>query len=225
MRQARTVLVEKDVAIPLRDGVTTYADVYRPAGETPVPVVVVRTPYDKEASMGAVGVLPGWLKLAERGYAVVVQDVRGRSSSEGVFYPFANEGLCAWQRLFQQLLCRRRARRPDGRDDAPAGSRNLLVRGALQSQREFMRSIARIHQMRVAFDETGRDPESACVRRLRGGPSQLIELLPRTDPRDPAIMDRERSVLDDADVVAVGIHRGQVGADPYPVPCRVQRMR
>src|SRR5579871_2069685 len=92
MAAVKRVLVEKNVAIPLRDGVTTYADLYRPVGSPPAPVVLVRTPYDKEVSMGGLGVLPQWLKLAERGYAVVVQDVRGRASSEGVFYPFANEG-------------------------------------------------------------------------------------------------------------------------------------
>ena len=92
MAGVRKVLVEKDVAIPLRDGVLTYGDVYRPLDGPPAPVVLVRTPYDKEVGVAAVGVLPQWLKLAERGYVVVVQDVRGRFSSEGVFYPFANEG-------------------------------------------------------------------------------------------------------------------------------------
>ncbi len=91
MARVRRVLVEKDVVIPLRDGVATYADVYRPLDGPPAPVVLVRTPYDKEVVMG-LGVLPNWLKLAERGYAVVVQDVRGRCSSEGEWYPFANEG-------------------------------------------------------------------------------------------------------------------------------------
>ena len=92
MPRVKRVLVEKDVPIPLRDGTTTYADVYRPDEGAPAPVVLVRTPYDKEVSMGGLGVLPQWVKLAERGYVVVVQDVRGRASSEGVFYPFANEG-------------------------------------------------------------------------------------------------------------------------------------
>ena len=92
MAAVNRVLVEKDVVIPLRDGIKTYADVYRPLEGAPAPVVLVRTPYDKEVSMGGLGVLPQWLKLAERGYVVVVQDVRGLASSEGVFYPFANEG-------------------------------------------------------------------------------------------------------------------------------------
>jgi putative CocE/NonD family hydrolase len=92
MSNVRRVLVEKDIPIPLRDGVVTYADVYRPLDGPPAPTVLVRTPYDKEVATALVGVVPGWVKLAERGYAVVVQDVRGRFSSEGVFYPFANEG-------------------------------------------------------------------------------------------------------------------------------------
>lgn len=92
MPKVKRVLVEKDVPVPLRDNVTTYADVYRPLDGPPAPVVLVRTPYDKEVNMGGLGVLPQWVKLAERGYAVVVQDTRGRFSSEGVFYPFATEG-------------------------------------------------------------------------------------------------------------------------------------
>ncbi len=92
MPHADRVLIEKNIPIPLRDGVTTYGDIYRPFEAAPAPVVLVRTPYDKEVSMGGLGVLPQWTKLAERGYVVVVQDTRGRASSEGVFYPFATEG-------------------------------------------------------------------------------------------------------------------------------------
>ena len=40
MAKANQVLVEKDVAIPLRDGVTTLADVYRPLTGPPAPVVL-----------------------------------------------------------------------------------------------------------------------------------------------------------------------------------------
>ena len=91
------VLVEKNVDIPMRDGVILRADVYRPAdahepGQA-VPGVVTRTPYDKEVFGAAVvGVMPNALKLAERGYAVVVVDTRGRYASEGEFKPFHQEG-------------------------------------------------------------------------------------------------------------------------------------
>ncbi len=87
------VLVEKHVPIPLRDGVTTYADIYRPASGPAMPGIVTRTPYDKEVfGAAALPVMPSALKLAERGYAVVVQDTRGRFRSEGEFTPFMTEG-------------------------------------------------------------------------------------------------------------------------------------
>ena len=86
------VLVEKNIPIPLRDGVVTYADIFRPADGDPVPGIITRTPYDKEVfAAAALPIMPSALKLAERGYAVAVQDVRGRFSSEGEFNPFVNE--------------------------------------------------------------------------------------------------------------------------------------
>ena len=87
------VLVEKNIVIPMRDGVLTYADLYRPADGGPLPGIVTRTPYDKEVfGAAALPVMPAALKLAERGYAVVVQDTRGRFASEGTFDPFRDEG-------------------------------------------------------------------------------------------------------------------------------------
>ena len=85
------VLVEKQVTVPLRDGVETYGDIYRPADGPPVAGLVTRTPYDKEA-IGGTALLPRPLKLAEAGYAVLVVDVRGRWSSQGAFEPFHHEG-------------------------------------------------------------------------------------------------------------------------------------
>ncbi len=91
------VLIEKDLEIPMRDGVILRADLYRPADADQagraVPGVVTRTPYDKELSGAAVvAVMPSPVKLAERGYAVVVCDTRGRYASEGEFRPFHQEG-------------------------------------------------------------------------------------------------------------------------------------
>ena len=91
------IVVEKHIEIPMRDGVILRADLYRPAdADQPggaVPGIVTRTPYDKEQSGGGiVAVMPSPLKLAERGYAVVVCDCRGRYASEGEFKPFHQEG-------------------------------------------------------------------------------------------------------------------------------------
>ena len=96
-RNSRNVIVEKDIRIPMRDGVVLRGDLYRPVDSLEpgraVPSVVTRTPYDKELSgAGLVAVMPNALKLAERGYAVVVCDTRGRYASEGDFNPFHQEG-------------------------------------------------------------------------------------------------------------------------------------
>ena len=84
------VTVERDVPSRMRDGVTLYADVYRPAEEGPYPVILMRTPYGKEAAESNFGYThPSW--YARQGYVVVVQDTRGRWTSEGDFYPFRDE--------------------------------------------------------------------------------------------------------------------------------------
>jgi len=84
-QSASEVSVERGVAMKTRDGVTLYADIYRPAGEGPFPVLLQRTPYDKNnASVFA-------HQAVARGFMVVVQDVRGRYTSEGEWYPFKHE--------------------------------------------------------------------------------------------------------------------------------------
>lgn len=79
------VVVEHNVAMKTRDGVTLYADVYRPAGAESLFVLLKRTPYDKSRD-GTLGI-----KAAQRGYLVVIQDTRGRYTSEGEWYPFKHE--------------------------------------------------------------------------------------------------------------------------------------
>jgi putative CocE/NonD family hydrolase len=82
----RTLIVERDVEVQMRDGVILRADIYRPDTTEPLPVLLQRTPYGK----GFVG--PGFaLMAAERGYAVVNQDTRGRWASEGEDHPFVYE--------------------------------------------------------------------------------------------------------------------------------------
>lgn len=81
------VIVERNVAAKMRDGVTLRADIYRPKADGKFPVLLVRTPYDKtsETNFG--------LKGVARGYVVIAQDVRGRFASDGQFYTFKNESL------------------------------------------------------------------------------------------------------------------------------------
>jgi len=82
-------VTEKKVAVPMRDGVVLRADVLRPKGKGPFPVLVYRTPYGKE---NALGDYTTFVHAVDRGYAVVVQDVRGRYDSAGDFVPYQQEG-------------------------------------------------------------------------------------------------------------------------------------
>lgn len=83
------VTVERDVPLEMRDGVTLRADVYRPVGEGPWPVILMRLPYDKTGAENITYAHPSW--YCRHGYVVVVQDCRGRWASDGEWYPFRDE--------------------------------------------------------------------------------------------------------------------------------------
>jgi putative CocE/NonD family hydrolase len=74
-------------AVPMSDGVTLFADVYLPVEAGQYPTIVVRTPYGVQRD----GMHQAMIKFARNGYAVVLQDVRGRYESEGVWDPFRDE--------------------------------------------------------------------------------------------------------------------------------------
>ena len=86
-----TALVEQNVPARMRDGVTLYANVYRPAEPGRYPVLLCRSPYGKDG--------PPPINLFQAiaaGYVMVIQDCRGTGASEGVFDWFsqlAQEGL------------------------------------------------------------------------------------------------------------------------------------
>ncbi|GKZ22601.1 hypothetical protein AbraIFM66951_011484 [Aspergillus brasiliensis] len=98
------ILVERNVPIPMRDGVKLYADIYRPVDDSQqVPIILVWSPYGKHLSNdGLLGTMPERLGLERsvysgyedfegpdpaffvpKGYAVVNIDVRGAWASEG----------------------------------------------------------------------------------------------------------------------------------------------
>ncbi len=83
------MVVKRDVAVPMRDGTILRADVYRPEGPGPFPVLVYRTPYDKH---GAERDYTMHLSAVKDGYAVVIEDVRGRYASAGKFDAYRHEG-------------------------------------------------------------------------------------------------------------------------------------
>ena len=79
------VTLERAVTVPMRDGVILHADVYRPKADGRFPVLLERTPYDKRNSADFA------FKAAAHGFVVIVQDVRGRFTSEGEWYTFRHE--------------------------------------------------------------------------------------------------------------------------------------
>jgi len=79
VRPAQTCMV------PMRDGISLAADIYLPQKEGPVPVVLVRTPYGKSKDAEP------YYRFVQRGFGVVIQDVRGREDSEGEWLPMYYE--------------------------------------------------------------------------------------------------------------------------------------
>ncbi len=86
--QTFPVKLENDVPVKMRDGITLRADIYRPDAEGEFPILLKRTPYNKSGSGREMEFAR---KAASRGYLVIMQDVRGRYSSEGDWYPFIHE--------------------------------------------------------------------------------------------------------------------------------------
>jgi uncharacterized protein len=80
---------DTNVAVPMRDGVVLRADVWRPADAARHPTLVYRTPYGKHQANAAFATAR---KAVARGYAVVMQDVRGRYASGGEYVAYQQEG-------------------------------------------------------------------------------------------------------------------------------------
>ena len=79
------VMVETGVIMKTRDGVPLSADIYRPRAEGRFPVILERTSYGKQAGI-SLGV-----RAAARGFVYIAQDIRGRWTSGGDWYPFRYE--------------------------------------------------------------------------------------------------------------------------------------
>lgn len=81
--------IERGLPVPMRDGVILRADLWTSAQGEPRPALLCRTPYGKAADETEQRLAA---KAVARGYAVLLQDVRGRNASEGLFEPHAHEG-------------------------------------------------------------------------------------------------------------------------------------
>ncbi|MER5225235.1 CocE/NonD family hydrolase [Streptomyces flaveus] len=83
------IQIEIDVPAEMRDGTVLRADVYRPGGTGPWPVLLSRLPYGKQMALAIALLDP--LAAARRGFMVVLQDTRGRFASEGEWEPLTYE--------------------------------------------------------------------------------------------------------------------------------------
>ena len=89
MQLNQQIVVDYDVQAKMRDGVILRANVFRPFGDGRWPVLLTRLPYGKDLPLGSSLLDPA--QVARRGYVVIVQDTRGRMTSEGEWVPFVNE--------------------------------------------------------------------------------------------------------------------------------------
>ncbi len=85
-RMHRQLLIEYAMPMAMRDGVVLLADHIAPVGVSNAPVVLMRSPYGRGAVFGLMAKL-----LAERGFRLIVQSVRGTAGSGGTFNPMRQE--------------------------------------------------------------------------------------------------------------------------------------
>ncbi|MEU6707850.1 CocE/NonD family hydrolase [Streptomyces wuyuanensis] len=208
------VEIEFDLPAPMRDGAVLFADVYRPHDGGVFPVLLARTPYGKQA-------LPAVLDpvgLARHGYIVVLQDVRGRNKSEGLWSPLAHEG-------------------PDGYDSVrwaarlPGSNGSVgLLGGSYLGNVQWMAAASSPPELKVLTPSvTWCDPHNGLW--TRGGATELglgmywsllqgVDFLAREHSDDPAQRTaRIRALVDDLDTLA---QRGywELPAVPSPVIAR-----
>ena len=82
----KPIVKQMSVPVPMRDGVRLSSNLFLPSEHGTFPCILVRTPYGK-----GLDITPHYQAFVERGYAVLVQDVRGRYDSEGAFQPLTQE--------------------------------------------------------------------------------------------------------------------------------------
>ena len=95
------IAVERDLKMPMPDGVVLLADHYTPRGGGQRPTILLRSPYGRTGLFGLLFARP----FAERGFQVLIQSCRGTFGSGGEFNPFRNEredGLATLAWLKQQ---------------------------------------------------------------------------------------------------------------------------
>jgi len=98
------MLKKSNLMIPMKDGIRLATDVYLPSEDSIFPVLIKRTPYNKDREKDLYEIEA----YVNADYAVVTQDVRGRYHSEGIFEPYVHEeedGLALYEWILKQPWC------------------------------------------------------------------------------------------------------------------------
>ena len=172
----------------MRDGTILYADVYRPSGGGPFPVILMRLPYDKTQAESITYRHPSW--YARHGYIVVVQDTRGRWRSEGNFYPFVNEaedgydsvewaaslphsngqvGMCGFSYVGATQLQAAIERPPSLRTICPGLTGSQYYDGWSYNGGAFALAFSASWATNLAFDDARRRGDDAATQSLLAG--------------------------------------------------------
>ncbi|MFG2554017.1 CocE/NonD family hydrolase [Streptomyces sp. NPDC048581] len=157
------IQIEADVPARMRDGTVLRADVYRPGGAGPWPVLLSRLPYGKQTPVMTVMLDPP--AAARRGFMVVIQDTRGRFASEGEWEPFTYE-------------------ESDGYDTvrwaaAPRLKRFGMIGGSYFGNTQWMAALSKPPELKaIAPMITRSDPDDGLW--TRGGAIELGLTVPRS---------------------------------------------
>ena len=89
MPDIKSIKLLTDLPVPMRDGTILYGDLYMPDAPGSFPTIIQRTPYDKTSVLSNQMLDP--VKAAKSGYIYMIQDTRGRYTSEGHFTAFFRE--------------------------------------------------------------------------------------------------------------------------------------
>ncbi|HIE99433.1 MAG TPA: CocE/NonD family hydrolase [Fuerstia sp.] len=101
--QQKAYVFEANVMMTMRDGTELAANIFKPKGDGPFPTILSRTPYGKGSEKHGRG-----RAYARQGYAMVIQDCRGRGDSKGLWDPFrydAEDGFDTQEWVGQQPWC------------------------------------------------------------------------------------------------------------------------
>ena len=191
------------VTIPAADGTPLATDVYLPFGSGPWPVILIRTPYDKD------GMWEVCLAFKLLSYACVAQDTRGRFDSGGddtVFRDDADDGRVTVEWVADQPWC-------DGHIGTFGGSafaipQYLLAPGADPALRSIAPVVATPDLYHHAFIQGGAIRESLAVNWLQGqGADAFYEEVRRHRLQD-AWWDPVEVLAHAGSVHAAGLHVG-----------------